>query len=84
MWLLNQFSFVFVALLIGALLAFGLWRWQGIDRLVRLALFVLYVAALIVVAATFRYSSNDAGSVEQVEAALSAGRPTLVMLYSNY
>ncbi len=85
---LNQYSYVVFAGFGAFALALTLWRWQSLplSRLARVILFALYTALAVLAGAALRYpeEASHAESVEAVEATLGNGRPTFVMLYSNY
>jgi hypothetical protein len=82
--LLNQYSFVAATLVIGLLLAFGLWRWRRGPRLVRIGLLVVYVIGALGIAAASRYPDPQVTSVAEADTVLNSGQPVFVMLYSNY
>lgn len=88
MGVLNQYSYVVFASFGGVALALALWRWQRLplSRAARVLVFALYVAGATVAGAALRYAESEshAESVAEVEATLRNGRPTFVMLYSNY
>jgi hypothetical protein len=81
----NQFSFMIAAVGLGLLLLFALWRWRKAQALLRVGVFVWYIFGVLLMSVLLRYPANgDVQSVAQVEQALANGRPTLVVLYSNY
>jgi drug/metabolite transporter (DMT)-like permease len=82
---LNQYSFLLAALAIGLVLIVVLWRWHRAKPLLRIALLAWYGLGVLVVSLVWRYSAtSDITTTAQVNALLNAGRPTFVMLYSNY
>lgn len=85
MALISQFSFLIVTILIGAGLAAALWRWKKASPLLRAGLFAWYLFIVLIIALMFRYPATpDIHTPEAVEAVLSNGQPTFLMLYSNY
>jgi hypothetical protein len=81
----NQYSYVFTAAIGGLLLAAGLWFWKGPSPALRAALMAAYLLGAVGVHFALRYrSAGEAANAAAVEEALANGRPTLVMLYSNY
>jgi hypothetical protein len=85
MAIFNQYSYVFTAVVGGLMLAAGLWLWKGPAPGLRAALMAAYLLGAIGVHFALRYrSSEGAANADAVEKALANGRPTLVMLYSNY
>lgn len=80
----NHYSFLLVAVTIGILLFLGLLGWSGGDRFLRIALFAGYLIIVMATYSYFRYPSNDAESLPQVQTELRDGRPTLVVLYSKF
>ena len=85
MAIINQYSYVFTAVVGGLLVAAGLWFWKGPAPGLRVALMVAYLLGAIGVHFVLRYrSSEGAANAAAVEDTLGNGRPTLVMLYSNY
>ncbi len=87
MAVINQFSFVAAAGLGGLVLAVALWRWQSLplSPAPRVAVFVLYVVVMVALLFRMRYpQENTADAPATVDNALTNGRPTFIMLYSNY
>jgi hypothetical protein len=85
MAIFNQYSYVFTAVLGGLLVAAGLWFWKGPAPSLRVALMVAYLLGAIGVHFALRYrSAEESANAAAVEDTLANGRPTLLMLYSNY
>lgn len=84
MSIFNQYSLLFSLIIGGILLAYGLWRWQRPSRLIRLALFSGYVIAAIGIVLAVRYPDTSVSSIAELDSTLDNGRPTFIMLYSNY
>ncbi len=82
--IVNQYSFVIASLLGAALLAVIVWRWQAVPLVWRAALFAAYLLAILGVRLALNYRESFDGSLAAAEAALDNGRPTFLMLYSNY
>ena len=82
--ILNQYSFVIGALIVGGLLAAGLRRWTRGPRLLRIGLLAAYLIGIGLYATANRYPDPQVRSVAEADAILSSGQPTFVMLYSNY
>lgn len=82
----NQYSFLMLIVLAGISLSVGLWRWRAAHPYLRTGLMAWYVLGALLLALATRYPpGTDAPQTpQQVEAMLNEGRPTLVMLYSNY
>jgi hypothetical protein len=82
----NQYSFLLMIAGAGLALLVGLWRWREGHPYLRAGLLAWYVLGALLLALATRYPpGTDAPQTpEQVEAMLREGRPTLVMLYSNY
>jgi thiol-disulfide isomerase/thioredoxin len=84
MALFAQFSFLIATLVGGALLLLGLWRWQRGNPYARAGIFAWYVLGVLVIGLVFRYPAANAATPADVERILDNGKPTLVMLYSNF
>lgn len=85
MALFNQFSFLLLVGGIVPILLVVLWRWRRANPLLRVGILAWYVLAVLVVLLVWRYpASPHITTPADVETLLNAGRPTLVMLYSNY
>ncbi|MCS6836463.1 MAG: hypothetical protein NZ750_10650 [Anaerolineae bacterium] len=82
----NQYSFLMMIVLAGLGLAVGLWRWRAGHPYVRAGLMAWYVlgALLLILATRYPPGTDVPQTPAQVESMLREGRPTLVMLYSNY
>ena len=80
----DESSFVIGALIVGGLLAAGLWRSPRGPRWLRIGLLVLYLIGVGLYASANRYPDPQVHTVAQADAILSSGQPTFVMLYSNY
>ena len=83
----NQFSFVFVAGIIGLMWGTALWRWNRFRPAVRLLMFGAYIALAGGILLASRYpkdASLELKTAADVEAALHNGQPTFVMFYSDY
>lgn len=87
MSVLNQFSFVVAAGVVGLVLALLLWRWPALrplNPLLRLGVLAAYALLVALLGLSRRYPPSPVRSLDQAEAILQGGRPTFVMLYSNY
>jgi hypothetical protein len=83
--IINQYSYVFTAVVGGILLAVGLWLWKGVAPGLRAALLAAYLLGAVGLHFVLRYRSGEGEvSVGSAEAILANGRPTFLMLYSNY
>ncbi len=84
MGILNQYSLLVSLIIGGIMLAYGLWRWQRLSRLIRFVLFSGYVFVAIGIVVAVRYPDTSVSSIAELDSTLANGRPTFVMLYSNY
>lgn len=85
MWsLFNQYSFVIAAFVVGLGLTLGLWRWPRPGRRLKIALLVGYALIVGGINLAFHYPASTVETADDVEALLVNGRPTFVMLYSDY
>jgi len=86
MSILNQFSFVVTTMAVGVILVAILWRIQRFPIIARVVVMILYVLAMLGVNLLMRYpdSPAQATTVADVDAILADGKPTFLMLYSNY
>ncbi len=80
----NQYSFVFLSIFAGLILAVGLWRWRKPPVALRAGLMVLYIVGMVGLHFVSRYADTFDGSLASADAILTDGKPTLLMLYSNY
>ena len=82
---LNQYSYVFWSVVGGVILAIGLWLWKGAAPALRVALLAAYLLGAVGVHFVLRYrSGGEEVSAASAEAILANGRPTFLMLYSNF
>jgi hypothetical protein len=79
--LLNQHSYVVVAIVALALLWLVTRRFRGAVRWITLT---LGVVAIALVAAWFRTPTGDVRAVSDLDGALDTGEPVLLEFYSNY
>lgn len=87
MALFNQFSFLFFSLMGAAIIGFGMWRFKRPSRLIaRIIVLGIYgvIAVVFVLNLNFPSSNTDFASYSEVEDVLHNGRPTFVMLYSQF
>jgi hypothetical protein len=85
MSIINQYSYVILSAFVGVLLAAGLWLWKGAAPALRIALLAVYVLGAVGMHFALRYRAvGESASADSAEEALSNGRPTFLMLYSNY
>lgn len=77
-----QFSFLIASVVLGVLLAWGLWRWRRSVWL-RAGIMAWYVLGVLVFTLIVRYPASPYTTPDAVEAALQQGKPTFVMFYSN-
>lgn len=87
MTLINQYSFVVFAIFLGLVMAGVLWRWESLplSPALRVVTLVVYAAAAVLAWTALRYPEPErALTLESVEDTIGNGRPTFVMLYSNY
>ena len=84
MALFAQFSFLITTITGGLLLLLGLWRWQRGNPYLRAGILAWYVLGVLVIGLVFRYPATPVGTPADVERILDNGKPTLVMLYSNF
>lgn len=80
----NHYSYVIIMAIFGLGVMVTLWRWKGGAAWLRAAMAVSFVAIVVVLGLTFRPPSSDVKTLEDVDAVLSNGQPTFLMLYSNY
>ena len=80
--MINQYSFIFIGLLILAITAFLSWRLIGIKFTVPVAglTFVLLVAFQLLLSTNV----NTYSSVGAFDNALTSGEPVLLVLYSDF
>jgi hypothetical protein len=79
--LLNQHSYVVVAVVALAMLWLIIRRLHGMVRWVALAVAVVAIAS---VAAWFRTPTGDVRAISDLDGALDTGEPVLLEFYSNY
>ncbi len=87
MAIFNQFSFVFFALMGAGLLTLAMWRLKHPTRLmIRLAILGIYgiIAVLFVLNLPFPAGDSTFASYAEVEEVIHNGKPTFVMLYSQF
>ncbi len=84
MTILNQYSLLIALIAGGGLFGVLLWKWRRPPWPLRVALLVGYVVLALVLVSMARYPGPTVDTVAEVEATLENGRPTFVMLYSNY
>jgi hypothetical protein len=85
MSIINQYSYVIFSAFVGVLLAAGLWLWKAPAPGLRVALLAAYLLGAVGLHFALRYRSGQGEiSAASAEAVLANGRPTFVMLYSNY
>lgn len=84
MALLNQYSYVLLALLISVVLARLLWRAKRLHPVLRAGLLILLIMTLSAFGLSRRQPAPSVGSISAAEAILTNEQPTFVMLYSNY
>ncbi len=82
--IINQFSYIWISVIVGVILAVALWRWRKGNRLLRGGLLALYLVAAIAFGMLRQYPPPEVNSLAEAEAILANDRPTFVMLYSNY
>ncbi len=82
--LVNQYSFVIGSLAGAGLLGLILWRVRRVPAVWRVALFGAYLLAILGLRLALNYREGFDGSLASAEATLNNGRPTFLMLYSNY
>jgi hypothetical protein len=80
----NQYSFVFLSIFAGLILAAALWRWRRPPAALRAGLMALYIGGMVGLHFASRYADTFDGSLASADAILTDGNPTLLMLYSNY
>jgi len=78
-----QFSFLIATFALGCFLAMGLWRWRR-SMLLRAGVMAWYVFGVLIVALLVRYPASPYTTPQSVEHALTQGKPTFIMFYSNY
>jgi hypothetical protein len=85
MAILNQYSYVFWSVVGGIILAIGLWLWKGAAPALRAALLAAYLLGAVGMQFVLRYrDGEEEASTASVEETLANGRPTFLMLYSNF
>ncbi|NWF70976.1 MAG: hypothetical protein HXY40_17970 [Chloroflexi bacterium] len=94
MGIFNQYSFFAAAATVGLILAAALWL--GLRALPALrdrprgralllgTLLALYAGGVVLFNLSRQYPASSVQTTAEVDAVLSSGRPTFVMLYSNY
>lgn len=80
----NQYSFVVSAIVVIALLGFGLLRWQSGALWLRGGILGLVIVAAIIAHFSLRYPGATVKTVQDGDTLLNNGRPTFLMFYSNY
>lgn len=78
--LLNQYSFVAIAVVALVVEWFALRRWRWVRR----GALALTVVAAIAFAFTMRLATSDIDEVADLERALARGEPVALEFYSNY
>lgn len=82
---LNQFSFLLLAIGVGFALLVVVWYWRRANPLLRAGFLAWYLLGVLILALVWRYpAAPNLKTASDVDAVLNNGRPTLVMLYSNY
>lgn len=86
MHLFNQFSYPLLIITLGAIVLLALIRIPQISQAASIFIMVGYVTGAILISTQLRYPDSPviAETVNDVEATLTNGTPTFVMLYSNY
>ncbi len=87
MSLLNQYSFVVFAVVFGLMMAGVLWRWQDLplSPALRVVALAIYAVAAVLAGMALRYPAAEQPLTQSsADATIGNGRPTFVMLYSNY
>jgi uncharacterized membrane protein AbrB (regulator of aidB expression) len=84
MSIFNQYSFVFIAIVLGLGIAFALWRWQRGAAWLRGGVLALYIVVAVVAGLSLRYPDTTVENVQDAETILTNGNPTFFMFYSNY
>jgi hypothetical protein len=85
MSIINQYSYVIFSAVVGVMLAAGLWMGKGAAPGLRIAALVVYLLGAVGLHFVLRYRPAEGEvSATSAEAVLANGRPTFVMLYSNY
>lgn len=82
--IINQYSFVVSAVLLGGLIGIGLLRWRNASRWLRISLAAVYLLGVLGMRIGLNYRQYATGTVADIEQTLVDGQPTLVYLYSNY
>jgi hypothetical protein len=82
----NQYSLLLTLVGGGLLAAVIIWKWSrpALALPVRIALMVAYGVVAVLIVLSVRYPVTTVASVADIDSALADGRPTFVMLYSNY
>ena len=82
----NQYSLLFTLVGGGLLAAVIIWKWDRpvLALPVRIGLMIAYVVVAVLIVLSVRYPDTTVASVADIDSALADGRPTFVMLYSNY
>jgi hypothetical protein len=84
MMIFNVFSYVFAVITLGAILALSVWGWRPkLPRVARWGILIGYGISAILFNLLSRYPTTDQ-STQAIEVVLGNGRPSFVMLYSNY
>lgn len=85
MTIVNQFSFVVLAIFVGLILGVVLCRLEWLSRNIRLGLMAAYILATVGVHLLTGYQPSPAGeNMADIEATIDNGQPTFMMFYSNY
>jgi hypothetical protein len=84
MSILNQYSYVMIAIVGGFVLAAVIWRWKAAHPFLRIGLGVLFVAAAVGVGFALNYPASTPNTPADVEAVIDNSQPTIVLLYSDY
>ncbi len=83
--ILNQFSFVIAVAIVGIIFVLFLTTRRSWSPVLRVGLILGVVVIAIGISVAFRYPSSDSiDTADDLEAIIHNGRPTFIMLYSNY
>jgi hypothetical protein len=82
--LFNQYSYLIAFLMGGGILAIILGRAKSLSIRLRVGLLAAYALTGAAVWAALLFPGTDLESAGDVDAILNDGRPTFVMLYSDY
>ncbi|MDX1992810.1 MAG: hypothetical protein SF029_10485 [bacterium] len=82
----NQYSFLFLSVSVGVLLALVIRTWWKPRLLVGAAVLSIYALVVILILVTVRFPAGNAprDTLASIESTLTDGRPTFVMLYSHF